>query len=450
MWPLTGWAVLLCLATDAPAEAAIYKGTASAENGFVFLGKFCFDVDSSGAQAPCSRGGDSQQGSHVDITLTSANQQYDDLQVYLYDDAEDGWPQVWVDHQPTKDCAARSMVYRGSGLDRLGHLPCDGVINVTGAELSKGWHFTRQIHQHHRPRVWFAALGRVGCRPIADVSFELHFQNSGGTELGVNEQGLSVLYPVFLVAYLIVLGLQFHSRSMYRHGHHLPKILTIVLATEAVSALLFTVHFLMFATDGRGTPVLRFFAELAQALSKVLFSALLILVAQGWTIIRAEVKHRPLLAWTFGALLASTFLIVLWGEYPVSSQAAADAGFLAWLGRDAASTRYLYEETPGKLLLILDCFVGGIFLLSVWATVDALGRRDVEAPREKDFMVKVGAVFGSWLLLVPLFIVVFAAILDPCKWMVARHAASSTLPQHRVHGNPDSVFYHHHVLGVLT
>lgn len=415
-------AALLLLACASPCAAAVFKGTANAKNGFVFLGKFCFGVDHSGKRSSCQDVGDDSSrrdvSTVVSITLTATSHRYDDLQVYLYDDEDDGWGQVWVGHKPINDCAARSMVYNGHSIDRQGHLPCDGVINVTAAQLASGWHFTRQIHQHYRPRTWYAVLGRVGCRPIADVSYSIHFQNDGKwREFGVNEQGLNILYPVFLVAYLAILGLQLQSRSMYRHGHHLPKLLTIVLATEAVSALLFTVHFLSFASNGVGTPVLRFFAELAQACSKLVFSALLILIGQGWTIIRAEVQHRSLIAWTMGAVFMSSFLLLLWGEYPASPQAEADAGFAAWLGRDAASTRYIYEETPGKLLLLLDAFVGAVFLASAWGTVRALARGAPSASdgrAEAAFLQVVGATFGTWLLAVPLFIVIFAAALDPC------------------------------------
>jgi hypothetical protein len=66
-----------------------------------------------------------------------------------------------------------------------------------------------------------------------------------------------------------------------------------------------------------------------------------------------------------GSLLLATFLVLVWGEFPASSQEEEDAGILSWLERDAASTKYIYEEGPGTLLLMQQLLIGGVFVINI-------------------------------------------------------------------------------------
>ena len=346
------------------------SGSASSKYGFAYLGHFCFDNDLPESEGPqmCSegRGSDPQKIglTQVTIVLSSAKTITRPLQVYLYDDEDDGWPVVWVNHAPIDlpeegtqtnlaECHARYSAWHAPGegpcgwlprgVKRAGHLPYDGHINVTGGlPAKKDWTFTRTIYQKARPRTWFVALGDADCYGFEDISFKLTFQNSGGAwkrEFGVNEQGLNLLYGIFLLAYLGLIGLQFYSRSMYRYYHHLPKLLMTVLTAEGFSCFLFTIHFLTYTFDGEGLPLIKFFAECAQAFSKLVLVLLLVLVAQGWTVVRAEVQYRRVTVGMMLGLTFATLVLLIWGEYPLSSQTAESSTALKWLGRDPASTK---------------------------------------------------------------------------------------------------------------
>ena len=205
---------------------------------------------------------------------------------------------------------------------RAGHLPCDGKINVTAGSMApagKQYTFIRTIHQKARPRTWFVVLGTPDCQPFKDIHYKVTFQNPS-SEFGVNEQGLNWLYGVFLLAYVVLVGIQFYSRSLQFSGrryNQLPKLLTTVLVAELVSCLSFSVHFMTFTFDGEGFPLIAFFAENAQAFSKLVMVLLLVLLAQGWTIVRAEVQDRRLIVGLMLSLLLGTFVLLLWGEYPV-------------------------------------------------------------------------------------------------------------------------------------
>jgi hypothetical protein len=422
-------------------RGAVFEGEANSDQGFVYLGKFSFDtyetsgyLNSYDASQFCGRGSDSLvhggEG-QVHVVLDAHGAQPAGLQLYLYDDQPDSWGQVWMGHRPVPRCAERSEVWSAAAPPRSGHLPCDGLVDVgrlirrtnpaTHVTTSR-WTFTRTIYQKLRPRTWFVALGREDCKPIKGVSYSLTFKNRGGAwrrQMGVNEQGLNLLYSACFMVYVCLVGAQwFVLRTCYRYDHHLPKLLALVLGAEALSALLFSVHFLTFTHDGVGHPLLRFCAECWQATSKLLMALLLLLIAQGWSIIRADVQHRAALFGGLGLLWVATLLVLVWGEFPASSQEEEDHGVMARLGRDAASTKYIYEERPGTLLLLQQLCIGVGFLVSCQRTIWHCDTSQQQ--QQRSFLRRVGQVFSVYLIFVPLFVFIFSNSLDPWaeeKWV---------------------------------
>ena len=147
--------LLVLLGGSSITHATIVQGEANSKEGFVFLGRFCFGTyDVGWADARCGRGSDSIEkggGNQVHITLDTHGQDFSGLQVYLYDDQFDGWRKVWggagdLKRRPIASCTERSRVWSGAGPHRTGHLPCDGVINVTARQFQ----FTRTIYQKLR------------------------------------------------------------------------------------------------------------------------------------------------------------------------------------------------------------------------------------------------------------------------------------------------------------
>ena len=71
--------------------------------------------------------------------------------------------------------------------------------------------------------------------------------------------------------------------------------------------------------------------------AKLVLLAVLLLLAQGWTILRGEVQRRALLVGVLGGWFWFELLLLVWANVPVSSQTEEDGGFVASLGRDPAS-----------------------------------------------------------------------------------------------------------------
>lgn len=395
--------VCLLLALASRARAAKFSGVAKSDKGFVYLGNFAWGIQKTATPLACDRGADPVVDGVAQVTFTLKGVPSAGYFVYLYDDEDKettGWSNVWKDHHPISDCAARGT-----------YATCDGRIPVTPGTFT----FTRTIRQVTRDRTWYIALAKQDCGPIDNIEYEVHFTNRDKDwmeEFGVNERGLNILYPAFMIAYCALYWTQYRSRKLYKHEHHLPKLLSGVLAAEWLSTVLFSFHFLTYMHDGIGHPLCRFFAEVAQAASKLIMALLLILVAQGWTIIRSEVENRDAIFYGLGSLGFLTLVVLVWGEYPASSQSEEDSSFLRWFERDAASTKYIYEESPGTILLLQQLFIGGWFLYTIRDTIKQ-AEQSASNQSQVQFFKQIAAGYGTYLLLVPLFCFTFANLLDP-------------------------------------
>jgi hypothetical protein len=110
--------------------------------------------------------------------------------------------------------------------------------------------------------------------------------------------------------------------------------------------------------------------------------------------------------------------VLVWGEFPASSQEEEDHGVMARLGRDAASTKYIYEERPGTLLLLQQLCIGVGFLVSCQRTIWHCDTSQQQ--QQRSFLRRVGQVFSVYLIFVPLFVFIFSNSLDPWaeeKWV---------------------------------
>jgi hypothetical protein len=447
------WLILAGCAHSTGAKRS--QGIAFSPRGFAYLGKFVFDYEAADhdafrKKALCPDGEKSSDVENQDtaqFTVTLTNEAGDrhmpmypngdrQLQLYIYSDQDHSWGRVW----PPKEnqCEERKSVVAtswGKGWFKVNApLPCDGLINVSKGENLHARHsinltsldanlanltsfdefkFTRNIFLHLRPRIFYVVLGHADCKKIENIKYDIHFTNPGGwvdREFGVNEQGLAGLYIFFLLAYVGLIALQRRSRKLTRRNYELPQMLTAVLGTACLSCFLFTVHFVIYTFDGDGEPLLKFFAELVQAASQLIMLLMLVLLAQGWTVVRMEMQSRPMLIAGMAVLGTCTFFVLLWGEYPTASQDQRDQSTAEWLGRDAASTKYIYRETPGIFLSVLELVAAGVFLATISKTIKKC--EELLQMGQLAFMKKVAVGFGAYLAVVPIFVLCFATAID--------------------------------------
>ncbi len=421
-------AALVCLRA-ASTSGEVIDGHAASREGWAFLGKFVFDVtDPSkqvthpgptecGAQGPDAR---EEWMQTVSVTLRAPHPGHaaPGLRIYLYDDQETSWPYVYDAGRPRHDlsCNERAEFFRYSqvhGGHLSGVLPCDGSFPVIWDDKNE-FTFTRAIVQRLRPRTWYVVLASQNCSAVLGVHFSLEFLNPGDNQFGTDENGLLSLYLCCTVAFGGLLAAQWHSRAIWARRAdqlkgHLPRLLQFSVSCACLGAGLHSAHFLRFDFDGEGLPMLRFFAGCVQAASKLVFATVLLLLAQGWTIVRAEVQHRALLMGLMQALMLSTLALLCWGSWPATPRQEEAAGLAAWVKRDPASSRYLYDETPGKMLLLIDAAIGIAFLGCAYRT---LILADFDHLR-LTWVCAAIFIFGLYLLLMPFVVVVAADSIDP-------------------------------------
>eukprot|EP01043_Picozoa_sp_COSAG02_P009847 COSAG02_NODE_339_length_24201_cov_45.538462_8_plen_511_part_00 len=421
-------AALVCLGA-AFTSGEVIDGHAASREGWAFLGKFVFGVtDPSksvthpgpiecGAQGPDAR---EEWMQTVSVRLRAPHPRHaaPGLRIYLYDDQEMSWPYVYDAGHPRHDlsCHERSEFFRYStvhGGHLRGVLPCDGSFPVIW-DAEREFTFTRAIVQRLRPRTWYVVLASQNCSAVLGVHFSLEFLNAADDQFGTDEDGLLPLYLCFTVAFGGLLAMQWRSRTLWaRHTKHLkghlPRLLQFSVSCACLGAGLHSAHYLLFHFDGGGFPMLRFTAGCVQAASKLVFVMVLLLLAQGWTIVRAEVQHRALLVGLMQALVLSTFALLCWGSWPATAKQEVADGMAAWLKRDPASSRYLYDETPGKMLLLLDAAVALAFLGCAYRTLEST---DFGQHRLR-LMRFCAAIFGAYILLMPFIVVVAAGSIDP-------------------------------------
>eukprot|EP01083_Nonionella_stella_P040602 110148_1 len=168
--------------------------------GFSFLGKFCFqDIPSDNFTTSGPAAGT------VDVELTNKGSFRSVYQLVMYDDQENSWIKIYQ-----------------TGLT------CDKKINghydrlkeqiTLGSDSSHDT--TIKIHQHIRPRWWWLYLancdaydgGAESRKNLTAIDFELHFKQNLTSwlkiEVGSNDQGLNIMYSVYLGVYIILFGLQ--------------------------------------------------------------------------------------------------------------------------------------------------------------------------------------------------------------------------------------------------
>ena len=255
------------------ALAEVVSGEVQAEpHGFQYLGKFCF------AHEPRQNGTESGMRADISLSLDAGvprSQRPSGLWVYLYDDECGPRDRVGKGVHERKDCAARTKGFDNvwasvQGRKGAPSLTCTQKHDAAPADLrfpvvwdgNNEFHATAHVLNSMRDRAFYAVLsgadnndGADDCRALTTgVSYSIHFTNpSEGwnwSEFGVNEQGMNIMYVVFMFAYLGLVGAQIYSRTIYEHTHHLPKLFSVVLASQTSATLLFTIHYTSFSFDG--------------------------------------------------------------------------------------------------------------------------------------------------------------------------------------------------------
>jgi hypothetical protein len=302
----------------------------------------------------------------------------------VFDDEDDSWPLV-LSHSDDWTCAEKKSTpvpaimgdqFRwGVGTDQTDVF----------AQLS--------VTQKSRPRFWFVVIFNCDgtqVKPIRDIEYEVHFlnvqQSTWDAEFGTNERGLNTMYLIFIILYTLFFIVHFvgvhRLRKQLDYIHPIVKLFAFILCIQLLSLVCYFVHYFQFGQDGVGMVWLTYIGAVLDAIARIIFIFLLLLLAHGWTISNDHLHQR----WIIASVLIVFFLLQI-----------AQFGY-AWYSYNPELT------SVNKGDLVLQCMVIGCYLLVGIYFVFMLVVSWVNEiiPPKKRLYMRLGLLFSPWMIGPPL------------------------------------------------
>jgi hypothetical protein len=337
------------------------------DDGFSFLGKFCFDYK------------DTLEETAGFVSVDIANGASNDRNEYkflMYDDQPDSWAEIY---DTGMTCAEKIA----------GHYRMEHPFNFYTAndeDNDANTFFAKiGIHEHVRPRWWWIYL--ADCNETAtfgDMTFDLHWEQNTSDdwsrEFGMNDKDLNTVYLVYLVIYIGLVCAQVYAYYLYRiqqYIHQVIKLLTATIVLQMFAVLFHFVDWMIFMETGQHELFFAIIATLCEIMASTVFLLLLFVLAQGWTISRFEVMYPRILL--IGVVLT----------------AVAQCVFYVWrlIGLDPQTTVYFYNSVPIICYGAFMIAVGGVFeAFCIWS----FRRESFDAKRY--LYAAIGSFFSIWFL----------------------------------------------------
>ena len=356
-------------------------GTVNSDDadGLAFVARFCFDHDPSGDTV-----GKLRMDLH-DPLWNSGGQI--PLQLALYNDQDDSWPlalQHMEDYtcQELLDIVGKSAT--GTGL---------GVI----APLTPGEYRGADVDvtQKLRPRFWFIVIARCDPQtgkglPTGDIEYEVHAlnvqQSSWDHEFGTNERGLNTLYLTFCIVYLLFFVVHFvgvwRLRKQLQYVHPIVKLFSFILVVQVLAVLCYLVHYFKYGQNGTGLLWLSYAGAILDAIARIVFIFLLLLLAHGWTISNDHLHQR----WIIAGVLGAFFVLQV-----------AQLGY-GWWSYNPELTAINKGDFVFQILIVAIYLLLGVYF--VFMLVVSYVNEII--PPKKKLYLRLGILFTPWMLGPPL------------------------------------------------
>ncbi|CAG9314587.1 unnamed protein product [Blepharisma stoltei] len=143
--------------------------------------------------------------------------------------------------------------------------------------------------QRKTPHIWYFSLSDCeGATYGEKLKVELHITDDSGSEFSLEDYGLIYLYPVVLLAFLLVL-----SKNLMRLIENFKAtddiqpavlILNISIGCEFIGIISEIIHLWIYSNNGRGFFIFEFFYQALDTISALLITVLFIIMASGWTL----------------------------------------------------------------------------------------------------------------------------------------------------------------------
>jgi len=243
---------------------------------------------------------------------------------------------------------------------------------------------THGLIQTVRPHIWYFGLSTCDSdfeNVVMEVDYEIHMLQFDGSEMSLEMRHMlptNAVALAYLTVFIICFGLKCRRFQNTAGGVH-PVILALAaaVALQWVGQALHMAHLWMYRTNGVGSNVADGFADICIMLSQVVNAALLVAIAQGYTLLHSEVDELN----TVGPIVAMVAILhvacVCFDKFDgeLSNQHHQHHGVIGcvmfavrmflfmWFIR---STRSLYQKSGFKLQTFLQRFqtVGSVYFLA--------------------------------------------------------------------------------------
>jgi len=253
-------------------------------------------------------------------------------------------------------------------------------------------------HDYVRPHIWYVVLlncppgnKTTGASEVLDITYNIHFIDQDGDEIGYDEHGLLALNVIYFIFFLLVGAA--HGAAvffLFRKGvaHPIVLILAGVIALIIISLFFVVIHWGVYGNDGVGAPACRVIGQLFMGLANIVFAVLLIAIASGWAITYHDLP-RKLVILIIGVVYLVVYLILFI--------------IISATGQTAASTQFVYAEGAllgFVILYILVCWIGvwGYFAYCLYMT----WREEAQFDKRLFYLI-FGIGCTAWFILPAIF-----------------------------------------------
>lgn len=359
-------------------------------NSTVFIGKFCFTFNT---EAHGSAG-------KLNITVRAPSlARHQAVHVLMFDDEAESYP------GPSGQWDALTCAQRMQHAKKK--------IRLSWAKRETGQLIKFNIEEHLRPRFWYIALADCSGQGLDQVSFEFEALNGAygwAREFSTDKHFAPLAFLVLAAVYGALAAAQRRANAILaasekgdsardKAAHPFARILTAGIILGFAACSLSTCHFLLYAANGMGAPLILMGAQILSGASRFVLASLLLLVSEGkcisYVMTAADARR---VARLLGPFLAACLLLELWGDHSVSRRYTTD---------------YVYTTAFGWAIILVD-----LLLLSMYAVTL---RRTHEAERDNSdgvFYRSWGVLYGTWFLAMPIAAILSQLVLAPYVWYI--------------------------------
>jgi hypothetical protein len=220
------------------------------------------------------------------------------------------------------------------------------------------------LHEHVRPRFWFAAFVACDVQFVEPLAYEVHFENSlmgWQKELGVDQEGITQVHFFAAVCFGLLSVLMWRSGKRGSQGQGLrarPLLRLLVISSlfSCLGAGLRGLYFWTQVREGQGTASIDVIGLVFVCAGKAMLLLLQLLTAKGWAFFHGRdfeaMAHRQVLSVLLSAVIVVSVACEIHADYT----------------RDWTPTLYLYEKWSGTVLLMVHVVLCYEACRSLWMT----------------------------------------------------------------------------------